>query len=807
MLARSAQLGHFAMSSRTPISEPMTTHVAAMARRHYFAIGALAATTIFCETALTRLFSVVQYYHGAFLAISVALFGFAVSGVFVLLRGEALGREHLDGALARYALLFSLAIPLSFYTYLYVGLAVLLRGAGVPAFLATACEYALLALPFFASGVCISLLLLHGAQEANRLYAVDLISSALGAVAVIPALSWLGGPKSMLAASAAAALVALPFARAARGVRWLAPAAAVAALAALAALPAQRFEQMQLRKPARAVASEAIRWNAFSMVGVAAAQPPFPGRHIVIDNSVTTVMLPFDGHLAKVSFLKSDYTAAVYQLRPTPRVLIIGSGGGRDILTALVHDATHVRAVEVNPLVFETSAHLFGDFTGRVYLDPRVTPVVGDARSYIANSHEQFDVVLASLIDTWAASSAGAFALTENLLYTTDAFRDYHQHLSPDGILSISRWHPFETPRLLATAFAAWREAGATDPRQHALLIRTPQRAGLKEQVSTLLMKKSPFTPAEIRAVERFCGEAQLLLALAPDRVSDKVVNDYFEGAEDLDGSWSGVDWSPATDERPFFFNMVRPSTQVFRMLGLGQAGQFEEAAFQGNLAATRSLIHVLGAVSLLLVVTIGLPLLARGGAVRRPGWLFVLGYFACLGLGFIVVEIGLLQRLILLLGKPVYALAVILSTMLLASGCGSFVAGRLGPLRLTTRLGWLLGGAAALLVVYAFLLPALIGALLGSPFAGRLIGSVALVALPGFLLGMPFPSGIRALERIGQRSLVPWVWGINGAMSVLASVTAIILAIELGYTAVFLLGAACYGLAALLLRRWPTAA
>jgi hypothetical protein len=320
-------------------------------------------------------------------------------------------------------------------------------------------------------------------------------------------------------------------------------------------------------------------------------------------------------------------------------------------------------------------------------------------------------------------------------------------------------------------------------------------------------MKKSPFTEGELRTLERFCNEAGLLIALAPDRVGDAVVRDYFEGRTGREGSWSGVDFRPASDERPFFFNMVRPSTQLLRMLGLGAPGRYEENSFQGNLSATRSLIHLLGAVCLLLVFTVLVPLVARGGSLKRPGWLVILGYFACLGLGFIVIEIGLLQRLILLLGKPIYALAAILSTMLLASGCGSFAAGRLAPQRLTARLALLLAAAAVLLVGYAFFLPALIGALLGSPFAVRLGAAVALVALPGFLLGMPFPSGIRALELAGQRDLVPWVWGINGAMSVMASVTAIILAIELGYTAVFLLGAACYGLAALLLRRWPAAA
>jgi spermidine synthase len=771
-----------------------------MSRRHYFAIGALAGTTIFCETALTRLFSVVQYYHGAFLAISIALFGFAVSGVFVMLRAEQLGRERLDATLARYALLFSVAIPVSFYTYLYVGLEPRLRELGLPGFLATACEYALLAVPFFASGVCISLLLFHGAREANRLYAVDLVSSALGAVAVIPALALLGGPKAMLAASAAAALTALPFAHAARAVRMVAPAFALAALAAAALLPAALFEQLHLRKPALIVATDQIRWNAFSMVGVRAEERvPYRHRQIVIDNSVGTAMTAFDGNLDKVSFLSKQSGAAAYLIRRQAKALIIGSGGGLDILMALLHGATHVRAVEVNPLVFETAARLFGDYTGHLYDDPRVQPVIGDARSYIANSREQFDVVLASLIDTWAASSAGAFALTENLLYTKEAFRNYYDHLTEDGILSIKRYHPFETPRLLETAFAAWREAGAEDPRRHALLLVQNSR------FSNLLMKKSPLTREEVAAIEVFSRHGGQVLALTPDYVVDPVVRDYLEGKAKPE-TWAGVDVSPASDERPFFFNMVRPSTQLLRMLGFGTPGAFEQVAFRGNLEATAALIHLLGAVLVLLVFTVLTPLVLRGGALRGPGWLVTLGYFACLGLGFIVVEVGLLQRLILLLGKPIYALAVILSTMLLSSGCGSFFAGRFGPARLRARLGLLLGLAAVLITIYAFFLPTVLEALLGSRFAVRLSASVALVALPGFLLGMPFPSGIRALELAGQQRLVPWMWGINGAMSVLASVTAIILAIELGYTAVFLLGAACYALAALLLQFWPAA-
>lgn len=783
--------------------------------RHYFAIGTIAATTLFCEIALTRLFSVVQYYHGAFLAISVALFGFAVSGVYVFLRSERLGRDRLDLALARYILLLAVSIPLCFGFYLYVGADALLGWLGAaegPTLAGVALEYALLAVPFFASGVCISLLLLHGAARASRLYAVDLVASACGGVLVVPALALFGGPKSMLLASGLGAAAALPF----RKARAAAPALLVVAVAGLALLPAPALNQLRLRKPPLAVASEPIRWNSFSMVGVGPeALTPFAtredgrlaayrGRPIVIDNSVVTEMIAFDGDLSDVSFLRDDHTAAAHRLRPDSNVLIIGSGGGRDILVALANGQRHVRAVEVNPLVVEMADDVFGDFTGHVYSAPKVRKVVGDARSYIANSDERFGVILASLIDTWAASAAGAFALTENLLYTTDAFRDYHDHLEEDGILSISRWHPLETPRLLSTAFAAWRDAGAADPREHAVFLLTRPHPGYGGRISVLLMKKSPFTGAEIDQIRAFAASAGVQVALTPDSVSDPVVARSLQARTDgaLGGPWADLDLAPASDERPFFFNMVKPSTQLARLFGSGVQRERVLGGFTVNLEATRMLVRLFGAVVGLLVLTVFVPLALRARAVRRPGWIATLGYFTCIGLGFIAIEIGLLQRLILLLGKPVYSLAVILSSILLVSGLGSLASGRLETGRLASRIPWVLGGAAALLGLYTWLLPVLSNALLGAPLPARLAAAVAIVALPAFPMGMALPSAIRRLERSDRRDLIPWVWGVNGAMSVMASVGAILLAIEFGYTAVFAAGTACYVGAALLFRR-----
>jgi SAM-dependent methyltransferase len=538
------------------------------------------------------------------------------------------------------------------------------------------------------------------------------------------------------------------------------------------------------------VAGEPIYWNSFSMVGVAPREAVMGGRRsrmIIIDNNVGTEMVGFDGNPARIQTLRRDFSAAAHRVRRNVDVLIIGAGGGRDIRVALMHGQRHVRAVEVNPLVVRMANETFGDFTGHVYDERNVQKVVGDARSYIANSEERFGIILASLIDTWAASAAGAFALTENLLYTTDAFRDYYEHLTEDGLLSISRWHPLETPRLLATGLEAWSEMGVSDPRRHAvILIRKSARF---QPVVTLLMKRSPFEAEEIRTLEGFAAETGMKVALTPESVDDPVIGEFLATGE---SPWPRIDVEPVSDDRPFFFNMVKPLDQVESALGL-----------EAPVEATEMLVRLFVGVMLLVAFTTLTPLLLGAGAVRGSDSLSVLIYFCGLGLGYILIEVGLLQRLILLLGKPVYALAVILGTMLLASGLGSLASGRFATDRLRARMSGVLIGATGLLLLYAFFLPDLIHALLGIPFVARLAAAVVIVALPAFLLGMPFPSGIRFLEGRGSVAMVPWVWGVNGAMSVMASVGGIILAIQFGYTTVFLVGTGCYLAAGLALQRW----
>jgi hypothetical protein len=782
-----------------------------MSRRHFFAIGAFAGVTLFTQVALTRLFSVVQYYHGAFLAISLALFGFAVSGVFVFLRPAAFTRERLDEQLARYGTLMAASIPVSFYFYLYLGVEPLLDAVGLSTergIFAVGLEYLILAVPFFASGVCISLLLQHGVAQANRLYATDLVSSAAGAVLVVPGLAFFGGPKTMLLGSVVAAAATLPFCRALEGGRRDAPVIGGLAILALLVVPQSSFNQMRLRKPPLVVASEPIFWNSFSMVGVSPEENfgAYTSRHIIIDNSVATEMVATNREVAEPDWHQRDWNALAHRLRPDSDVLIIGSGGGRDVLVARAHGQKRVWAVEVNPLVIRMANEEFGDYTGRVYSGPNVRAIAGDARSYIANSSERYDIVLASLIDTWAASAAGAFALTENLLYTTDAFRDYYEHLSDDGVLSIARWHPLETPRLLATGLEAWKQAGVSQPRRHAALIFTPPTEMDASRIVVLLMKKSPLTDADIRTLETFCAETEALCALTPDSTRDPLAVQSLAAWQNgsLPEGWSGLDIAPVSDERPFFFNMVRPSTQAASMLGRGVVGSPE--GFKANIEATRMLVRLLVAVVILLLATVGLPLWMRSGTIRGEKAGTLLAYFSCLGLGYILVEVGLIQRLILLLGKPVYALSLILSSMLLASGIGSYASGRPSLERVVRALPHVLLLTCGIVVLQALILPTCIRLLLGTPLLVRLAASLTIVVLPAFFMGMAFPSAIRVLGGRGGQALVPWVWAINGATSVLASVLAIILAIELGYTAVFFTAAGCYLVASLLFRRWSTA-
>ena len=795
-------------------------------------VGCVTAAVLAAEIAFTRVFSVTLWYHFAFLVISLALLGSGAAGVWLYVLPRPFAGERAPRALPWLALGAAAALVLTFALYMQIPLTVNNLRDGLD--LADAgwllLTYALLTVPFIFAGATVALALRHYQAQAGRLYFADLLGASLGCLLSVGAVSAFGGAGAVLAAAAVCALGAwlLALDGGARPARWATGAAAALAAGALALHALSPWFTLVPQQTYNNDTPVYERWNAFSRItlyndnwlipfgwGISqvyfADPAPDPGHMmIMIDEKAGT---PIQRHAVTadgddwqaVSFLDYDVTALPYYLYQRPDVFVIGPGGGRDVLTALRFGAEHITGVELNPIIVELVRGDYADYAGRIYDRPAVDIQVDDARTYLAARADTFDIIQASLIDTFAATSAGAFALSENGIYTVEAFESYYDHLNPGGLVNFSRWYyadgPAETLRLAAVGLQAWENRGVADAAQHMVVLAnlTPDRV-TAEGLAGMLLKKTPFTPEELDIVAQQAERLGFAVLYAPGITGpDASPVAALALAADRAAFISAypVDISPSTDNRPFFFNVVR----------LGDLGkdEFARSAIYGfGAEATRTLLVTLAIALLLAALLIVLPLaLGRGAALRQAGGAPYIAYYALLGLGFILVEIPMLQKMSLYLGSPTYALVVILFALLLFSGLGSLlsqrvpVGGILGSLRLTLGLLLLLIGA------YALLLPRLLGATQGLPLLARALLAAAALAPAGLLMGRPFPLGLRYVEAAEAGGLMPWLWAANGTLAVVGSVTATIMALNYGFAAVFAAGALAYALALLVTRRF----
>ncbi|MFH1679783.1 MAG: hypothetical protein ABIH26_03965 [Candidatus Eisenbacteria bacterium] len=768
------------------------------------------------EIALTRIFSVLLWYHFAFLAISLALFGLGAAGLLLHFFPERFPRERVGEQLARFAILFAFSIPLSFVLILGVPFVYRISFA---AFVSLGLIYTFAALPFLLGGIVLGLALSRFPERVGTVYGFDLVGAGAGCALAVPLLNILTGPGSVVAIGMVAAAAAFLFAAAASRARRRQAVAAFIGLAAL--LLAQETTGILRIDFAKDELEDTVlyeKWNALARITVTergtvnwGTSETYTGPKpetlwLKIDAEAGTPIVRFDGDYEKVRSLRYDITGIAYTLRRDVPVLVIGPGGGRDVLTALSFGYGDITGIEINPAIIDAVRGPFGDYTGHLYDRPEVRVVAAEARGAIRRSGERYGIIQSSLIDTWAATSAGAYVLSESGLYTKEAFVDFLSHLTGDGILSVSRWYfegmPIETLRLSAVAAAALRDLGAADPGAHILVIKRSvwdwayRVREFRDGIATLLVKRTPWLPEEVEHVRRLAEELRFDLVYGPGHEGRPEFAALMgEEAAAFERDYP-VDLRPPTDDRPFFFYMLRPGDALGALIG---RGSLEQGVMQNNVRAVFVLVALLFVVVLLVGAFLLLPVLLRRGErfpSDRRSVLFV-AYFAALGLGFLTVEIPLVQRFILYLGHPVHALSVVLLSLLVGSGIGSLVAQR--P---SVRLLWIpLAATVAGVIVLALFLPRLFGASLAAPFPARVLLSFALLFPLGFLMGMPFPAGIRALgkERAG---MVPWVWGVNGATSVAASVLATLLAISFGFRAVLLIGGAVYaaGLAAFLM-------
>lgn len=806
----------------------------------YLGVLLTALSALVLEIALTRVFSVSLWYQFGFMIISTALLGFGASGSFLAVRRGALSGD-IYAKLARNAFLFSLSVLVTFAIMVRIPLDPLKpllpettnpSAATIELVLYLLLYYTLIVVPFFFAGLTLGTALSAYAKEIGSLYFADLVGAGLGCLVAVLALSTLPGQGVVVLASVGAALAALAFsarrsqARAADAQAVPAPARAarftwLLALYALAlaivVLPrADRLYALYIppSKPLHIVQDKAnfpdmqleyTGWTPFSRIDVlwqpgmqgqawglsGAYDGPLPEqKFITIDAAAMTAINRWQGpdHPEELAWVNALPSSLVYRLQDKPSVLIIGPGGGVDVLTPWYNGARQITAAEINPLIVDIMRNQYREFSGGLYTDlPNVDVHVAEGRNFVARARDVYDVIQFSQVDTWAAASAGAYSLTENYLYTEDAFLDYLDHLSPNGMVAIGRWY-FEPPgqalRLVTIGAAALAKRGVADPAQHFIVVR----AG---DTSTMIMKKSPFMPEEIAQLRAAAEPLYFSVLYAPDMLdaSGNPFVDFFRTPNKADFYASyPLDVTPTSDDRPFFFEYY----------GWTNFGTFRS----GKLTLTILLLQA-GLLSLLLILW---PLWRfRRDGLSTKGTRRFLIYFAALGIGFIFIEIGFLQRFVLFLGYPTFALAVVLFALLTFSGIGSFLSNKLVPPEADPRQGLrlVIPALAALALLYIFLLPPVFRAGLGWSLPARIVFSVLLLAPLGLLMGMPFPLGIRLVNR-ANAPLVPWAWGVNGCASVLGSILTVMLAQSVGFAAVMLIAIAVYlaGLAAVLTLR-----
>ena len=409
---------------------------------------------------------------------------------------------------------------------------------------------------------------------------------------------------------------------------------------------------------------------------------------------------------------------------------MIGPGGGRDLLTALVFGADRVEGVEVNPIIArDVMLGQFRDFSGSIYANPRVSVAVDDGRSYVRRSNERYDVIQASLVDTWAATAAGAYTLTENTLYTKEAFDDYLDHLSDRGMLTITRW-VFDGLRLVSLARAACESRGWSVADRLAIV--------QQDRVATFLLKKTPFTPDDVARLRATAADLDFKVLYAPGQTDTS--NDYAKLALAADPQAFyanyGLDVRPTTDNRPFFFHTTKIRDQFQTAFG-------RSMLFGNGLSALMTLMMISAIFVVLFVVG---PLALAGSELRGSHWPRWLCYFGLLGAGFMLVEVSLLQRFVLLLGHPVYSLTVTLFSLLLGTGAGSLLSQRISDAQLQRRVQLVLLGIVMVAILGIVALPPIIAASISASHLARIALAVALITPAGVLMGMPLPAGVRLL-------------------------------------------------------------
>jgi hypothetical protein len=781
----------------------------------------LALTVLMVEISLTRIFSVLSWHHFAYLVISLAMLGFGAAGSYLTV-ARRFADERIDQSrLGHFAWLFAVTLSgativvskIRFYPVDIVlyhdysnGLSLLIL-------------YAVMGVPFFFAGVCIGRMVALAGDRINLFYFVDLTGAGVGALLAVAVINYLGAvPGVFLGASFAALAACLLGSNEIRWRRWLYGLTLAGTITMMLlteftnALPYYYPPSKSMYRREHQI--DYSRWHVVGKIDITSPSrsywsfggalsrryqetPPLV-RGIYQDGAAPTGIMLLEGPPEKAAILGEYLQGIAYVAQPAQRALIIGIGGGIDGLIALHYATPDVLGVDINPIVVNAVQRRFRDDCPSLWSSGRFKMKVSEGRHFLSRCEERFDVIQLSGVDTYTALSTGAYALSENFLYTKEAMHSYWGHLTNDGILSFSRWlfaPPRETLRLVTTQLEMLNDIGVQDHQYHFVIVSGPAYHK-RSPWAEVLLKRAPFTKEQVNKLLSWADERQFEVVFDPynkrpntfdafiradQTVRKKLIADYQFRVE------------PTTDDDPFFFQFYRWKSLLELVSGksgiVGSKGGYGLTRIPlGLIILAMSLLQML----ILSFVFILTPLWMRQRLrTQRPGRLGIFLYFTALGVGFIFIEITLLQKFSVFVGGPVSSMAVTLASILVFSGLGSFLAQvfRRHPGY------WLIGTIAVLVTLIgceAWFFNQAMAQLMGLSLEMRWLVTVLAVAPLALLMGMPFPTGLRILQQLDE-SVRPWAWGINSCATVIGSILCVLLSIHIGFTGTIFTAAAIY--------------
>lgn len=791
-------------------------------------IACISAATLAYEILLMRLFAVIQWQHFGYMIISLALLGYGVSGTVATVFRPVLVKHYL-WFYPSSLILFGFSSILCFLAAQLVPFngEELFWDSWQAVYLVTL--FIGLSIPFFFAAGAISLTFMVFKDGVARIYAYDLFGAGCGSVTLV-LLLYVVFPQTALVVVGSMGGIAFWIACMELGIHLriatMLGMAAVAIVVGWAGVstelnisPYKSLPQIMQRDGARVIEQRSSPLGLLSVVasdriplrhapGLSLLAPVVPLRQLGLftDGDQMTAITEYSQSSKSLAYLDYTTSALPYHLRKIDRLLILGSGGGADLLRANFHGVGHIDAIELNKQLVELMQYEYREYSGDIYRQKNLQVHIGDARGFLAENRDSFDLIELALIDTFNSSVSGLYALNESYLYTVEAMRLYLAHLHPGGLLAITRWiklPPRDTLKLFATAVQALTQAGVREPGRRLAMIRS-------WQTGTLIVKNGPLTEEEIGALELFCRQRLFDLVYTPTLGDDQVnrfniLNEpiFYRATQALISGQSRqfydaykFDLRPATDDRPYFHHFFKWSflPEIFRLRGQGGMPLLEWGyiVFMVTLLIAISLSTLLILLPLKAVRKKAVNVLSVCENVR------VVAYFFFVGLAFLFIEIALMQKFMLFLHHPIDAVATVLTAFLVFAGCGSLLAGRYrasynSRVLLVTAVVAIIG----LLLVYLWLLPVVFVATAAVSMPLKMLMTIALIAPMAFFMGFPFPLALSSLaERAAH--LVPWAWGVNGCASVISAVLAILAAIEFGFNAV--LGMAAVSYAALIL-------